>query len=307
MNMCCNKLFILVFLLISFKLFSNYENTVHYVWMGDINTTQRMELATLGPDRLDFLIRNLPIENEIIINFWVREPTKEIATQLFTGTNIKVRSIDDYLSGLIASEFFNTQEIAQLKKIIDEMEPKKFYAFQKDIIGIFLVAELGGYLFDTTTYFYSLPNLFNNDSIKRIGIPFGKDSENNIEILKNFFPSISLWNELDLQISAAPIRGDAVFILSMKKILASYNKHGLQKVSPPHFLISLSFEKEFGIQPHNFTELIFRKDPKTKTFSDLKLLKISAGTWRYGSEIGSVTGEIHLGVMEKIHNLHRFR
>ena len=81
--MCCNKLFI-CFLLISFKLFSNYENTVHYVWMGDINTTQRMELATLGPDRLDFLIRNLPIENEISINFWVREPTKEIATQLFT-------------------------------------------------------------------------------------------------------------------------------------------------------------------------------------------------------------------------------
>lgn len=285
-------IFQVIISLFSLAIFAgNYENTVHYVWMGNLDTQERQQLCALGPNRLDNLLSQRSEPLDIKIKLWVRNNTKQQALSLFSGTRIEVVSIDDLLS--TKREFFSDAETAKVKEIIDAMELKKSYSFQADVLGIFVAAEFGGYYFDTTTYFHELPNLFNNTFIKRLGIRLSIPLAVALKNYKSM--ELSPWYLGDLQVFSAPQKGDSVFIKSIKKMIEDFGEEGWYTTKPetsfsPHGAVIRAFEEVFGSFPNNFEELVWIRGDDGK-FRDLFLEKIEASSWRFGPHGDADTGK----------------
>lgn len=301
---------IVIFLLVCVyvgRLCANYENKIHYVWMGDLGTDQRKLMAGLGPERLyELLSRDNSSRNKNIdVNFWVRKSVVLSARELFSGKEnfIKVKSIDDLIEKSNGLQSLNEHERIQLKDLVDKLNEKKMFASEVDILGQLVVAEFGGYYFDTTTYFKELPNFFDNQLEKRLGVNLNPGFD--ADLYRNLYPYHTVFDEGDLQVFSAPQRRDPVFISALKCIIA--NADDLLKeqaqILVPHNCLNQSMKDQYindypaGDQPpwkyfwYSSREEILGVSGEFKVYDELKLVKLAAGSWREG--MGVVKGNIN--------------
>lgn len=270
---------------------ANYENTIHYAWIGDLATRERKNLATLGPQRLQDLIYKTMKYTNARINMWVRGNNLESAVALFSQMpNIKVLSLDDYFHSSFVKHF-SPAEVNKYFDLVNKLEGERKFAFAKDMVAVLIVAEFGGYFFDTTTFFKSLnAHLFDNTLEKRAGF-IGSESTYKPDPSYQFGPFQAL---TDYQVFSAPQKGDSVFVEAVK--CAILNDGAIQSC----FINSLV--EKYGIQPEDpwrygwqsVTEKV--NGFQVVKYFELDLYKISAGSWRTGlSGAVAVSGGVNTG------------
>ncbi|OPZ23817.1 MAG: hypothetical protein BWZ03_00377 [bacterium ADurb.BinA186] len=285
----------------------NYENTVHYVWMGNLDTDQRKDISSLGPRRLHELAaksNKTPLAY-MEINMWVRANTIAAAQEFFkTLPGIKVRNLDDEFKNM-SRNFFYHEQITRLFAILDKLEETRSYSMQADIVGLLVVAEFGGYYFDTTTFFKKLPNLFDNNLKKRIGLTEDKKS---LPVDNELWKYPFAWT--DLQVFSAPTKGDSVFVDTVRCILKEYdnpeiaNKPAIKNLGIPHYCLIEEAHKRYTspeqFPGEEFWDHVWQK--RDDEYFELDLLKIGAGTWKLGKNANSDTGRISPYFYDRVRN-----
>lgn len=267
----------------------NYENTIHYVWMGKLDNPQNREMVTVGPQRLQDLINKDETGRyaDVKIYLWVRDYSMEDAEALFSSMpNIEVRSFDAYFNKG-KSKFFSLEEMKKFYYLMDVAENEQRYISQADAARMLVIAEFGGYYFDTTTFFTSLPkNIFDNNWEKRVGFTSNKVKWEKSLASQTQCPLHLL---MDIQVISAPKKGDPIFIDTITCIL----KHPRNRFDAIG-CYGKTLHKILGWSPPNVwqyawqctsEEFQFEKEGKIETFSvlyydELNLLKVNASSWR---------------------------
>lgn len=130
------------------------DDTVHFVWEGDLSTENKKICCKSGPASL------AKLSPETDIKVWVSETAIGQAKELFKEyKNITVRSTYRMLDSHYGQLKFIQDKTNAIKTLYYKLGKGKSFAAQKDLISFAIIAEFGGYFFDTTTQFKQKPFL----------------------------------------------------------------------------------------------------------------------------------------------------
>lgn len=185
------------------------NNKVHFIWMGSLKEEKYQAACHFGPSSL---AKQSP---QTKINMWVPEHLLKDAETLFKDyPNIQICSIDRMLNG----EYGPLQHIENpklIKDLLSEQDKARSFAAQKDLVSFTLMAEYGGYFFDTTIEFTGSPKLTPVETPKVVLEPWSRGETGGTPL------GASPWFSTDLWTFASPA-GDLLFTYALKKYLDHY-------------------------------------------------------------------------------------
>jgi len=122
--------------------------------MGRLDDEHLRELCLGGPISLAERDPNK------VVNLWLPESLIAEAKELFDGhDNIQLYSIDRLLNlEYVRFNHLSEESIIRTRNVIEGLEKINKYSAQVDLLEVLIIAEFGGFYFDTTTYFYDYPD-----------------------------------------------------------------------------------------------------------------------------------------------------